>query len=193
MKTFPVQQLLALYIATLAIGLAGCSTTGHLVPPSEANISAVYGYIDMSDAPTGLQWITMKKLQPRSDTPYYHFYVDDGMFYRSEIPPGTYKFWEFGGFSQWKNTDYTFQFQGQGKGEMDRVIDRQGLYFAGCYRYTRIKTGFFSPNKFDLEPIEGDCERETLERLARWSKDATWNRLISQRLSELRPVATSRP
>lgn len=112
------------------------------------------------------------------------------MFYRPEVPWGTCKFREFGGYSQWKNTDYTFQLQG--KGEMDRVIDRPGLYFAGCYRYKKVKTGFFSPKKFDLEPIEGNCERETLERLAKWSKDATWDRLISQRLSELQPVAASR-
>jgi hypothetical protein len=111
------------------------------------------------------------------------------MFYRAEVPPGTYKFWEFGGFSSWKNTDYTFQFPGQGKGEMDRRIDSQDTYVAGCYRLKKVKTGFFSPKKFDLEPIGGNCERETLVRLGKWSKHPEWSRLISRRLSELQPVA----
>lgn len=168
-----------------ALVLAGCSTSGPLKKPDGPGLSIVFGYIDMDDAPVNLQWISMKQMQPRSDKPYYNFYVDDGMFYRAHVPPGAYKFWEFGGHSGWKNTSYTFSFPTQGKGDMDRQVTGQGVYFAGCYKYRKVKTGFFKPGEFDLEPMGGSCEKEMLARLEKWAADPEWKRLVAARLAEL--------
>jgi hypothetical protein len=111
------------------------------------------------------------------------------MFYRADVPHGTFKFWEFGGFSTLRNANYTFQFPSQGKGAMDRRIEGQDIYFAGCYKYKKVKTGFFSAGKFDMEPIGGNCEQEMLERLGKWAKHPEWRKLISQRQAELGRVA----
>lgn len=178
-----------LFSIGLIATLGGCSTAGYMDRPGDPGNSIVYGYIDMSDAPTSLQRISMKQLQPVSDKPYFGFFVDDGMFYRPNVPKGTYKFWEFGGFSTLRNADYTFTFPSQGKGAMDRKISKTGVYFAGCYKYKKVKTGFFSQGKFDMEPIGGNCELEMLARLEKWAKDPQWQRLISQHRANQQTMA----
>lgn len=178
-----------LYYIGLTAFVSACSTAGYMDRPGEPGNSIVFGYIDMSDAPTELQWVSIKKMHPPSDTPYFQFFVDDGMFYRPNLRPGSYKFWEFGGFSTLRQANYTFTFPPQGKGELDRQISKPGVYFAGCYKYEKVRTGIFSPGKFDLVRIGGNCEQEMLTRLEKWAKDPQWQRMISQYRTESGKVA----
>ncbi|KPK52805.1 MAG: hypothetical protein AMS22_08520 [Thiotrichales bacterium SG8_50] len=182
----PLARLIAVAGAVLA--LAACGSSPHLNDaPANKNVSLVYGYIDMDEAPSKLQRVTMKKLKPKSDTPYYHFWVVDGMFFRSNVPPGTYKFTEFGGFSGWKNVDYTYNFPSQGRGALDPVIRRPGAYYVGSYKYEKIKKeSFFGQDKYDLAPVKSPNEKELLQKMLPYAKHPHWKGVIEKRLSKLR-------
>ena len=130
--------------------LTACSSTPALHKPKSGSDSLVFGYIDMTDAPSHLGRVSMKQLRPKTDKPYLSFWVVDGAFFRDEVGPGTYKFVKFGGYSAWKRADFNYAFPEQGKGALDREIDRPGLYYVGSYKYQEVKTGFFEPDKFEL-------------------------------------------
>jgi hypothetical protein len=186
MKTRGILYSLILLLAVSSI--TGCGTAGYLEKPTEdGGESIVVGYIDMGDAPTKLQWVSMKQLKPRIKKPFYNFYVDEGMFYRGHVRDGVFKFDSFGGHSSWGNTTYTFNFPAQGKGSLDREIKKPGVYFVGSYRYKKVKTGFFKPSEFDLEKIDSPTEKEVLERLLKWTiKQPKWKAMVEQRLKEIK-------
>lgn len=175
-----------LVVVFLSLPHAGFAKKGYLKEkPEQPNLSIIFGYIDMNDAPTKLKWVSMKRVRPRTPKPYYNFWVDKGFFYRASVPLGSYKFDSFGGFSGWKNTDYTFNFPSQGRGEMDPIIEKQGIYYVGSYKYKKIKTGLFRPNKFDLIKVEQPSEKELLTQLLKYAKHSEWKRLITNRLKEI--------
>lgn len=177
------QTIILLLLAAFA--LASCSATPKLEKPDGGNVSLVFGYIDMDDAPSELSWVEMKRMRPVTKTPYYNFWVVDGTFFRADVPEGTYKFTSFGGHSGWKNTSYNYNFPDQGKGELDRRIDKPGLYYVGAYKYSKIDTGFFEAGKFDLLPIKEPSELELLERIMPYAHDAYWKNMIEKRIREL--------
>ena len=175
-----------LVIVLLALPQSGLAKKGYLKEkPEEPNLSIVFGYIDMDEAPTKLKRVSMKKVRPRTPKPFYNFWVKKGMFYRASVPLGSYKFSSFGGFSGLRNADYTFNFPSQGRGEMDPIVDKQGVYFVGSYKYKKVTTGFFRPNQFDIMRIDGPSEKELLVRLLEYAKHPEWARLIRSRLKEL--------
>ncbi len=178
--------LVPIIVLLLTLPQSGLAKRGYLKEkPEEPNLSIIFGYIDMDKAPTKLKRVSMKQVRPRTPKPYYNFWTNKGLFYRASVPLGSYKFESFGGFSGLRNTDYTFHFPSQGKGEMDPVVNKQGVYFVGSYKYKKIKTGIFKPNKFDLIKLDGPSEKELLVRLLKYAKHPEWKRLINNRLKEL--------
>lgn len=168
------------------IFLVGCSSRPVLDKPDGRPSSFVYGHIDMADAPCKLGWVTMKRLKPKNKTPYYSFWIDDGTFFRINIPNGAYKFTEFGGSSGWKNAVYTFSFPDQGQGKMDRRITREGRYFLGSYKYKKVKTGFWKQGKYDLIKTKGPSEKEILQKILPYAKHPHWIKVINRRLAQLK-------
>lgn len=171
-------------VVVAALMLSACGGTRPFKKSIQQEESLVFGYIDMDEAPCSLDWVDMKRLQPKTDKPYYGFAVKDGMFYRTYTPPGVYKFDAFGGSSFIRNANYTFKFP-QGKGEMDREIKKTGIYYVGSYKYVKVKTGFFQPGKFDYERVQRPTEKELLERLLLIADHPEWRGAIRQRIKEL--------
>ena len=170
----------------LLLLLAACATTPSLTAPEGKDVSLVFGHIDMSEAPSDLHWVTMQRLRPVTETPYYSFWVVDGTFFRINVPAGTYKFTKFGGHSGWKNTSYTYGFPSQGQSKLDRRIDRPGLYYAGSWKYRKVKTGFFQPGKFDVEASRTPSELELLQKMLPYADHPHWKQMIEQRIRELK-------
>jgi hypothetical protein len=172
----------------IALILGACGSSPHLNnAPADKNVSMVYGYIDMEDAPSKLQRVTMKKLKPKTSEPYYHFWVVDGMFFRNNVPPGTYKFTQFGGFSGWKNVDYTYSFPSQGRGGLDRRIRRPGMYYVGSWKYVKIKKkSLFAQDKYDLVRVKSPTEKELLQKMLPYAKHPHWKDMIDARMKKVR-------
>jgi len=183
-----INKLLVLFIVlAFTLPQSSFAKKGYLKEkPEEPNLSIVYGYIDMDEAPIKLKWISMKRVKPRTSKPYYNFWTTKGLFYRASVPQGAYKFDSFGGFSGWKNTDYTFEFPKQGRGELDPTIKKQGIYFVGAYKYKKIKTGLLRASKYDLVKVASPTEKELLLQLSEYARHPEWKGLIDRRLKELK-------
>lgn len=167
--------------ALLAVlALSGCSTpTPRFDKPPEPNLSLVYGHIDMEDAPTKLSWVALKMVRPVVKEPYYNFWVRDGSFFRANVRQGSYKFESFGG----GNTTYLFP--KQGKGVLDRQIERPGLYYVGSYKFKKISKGLFRSDEFDLVPTDSPSELELLKKIVVYAHDDYWKNMIQTRIKEL--------
>ena len=53
-------KLFRVFALGLALSLAGCSSTSP-VSTTDESLSLVYGYFDMKDAPTKVQWVGLKQ------------------------------------------------------------------------------------------------------------------------------------
>ncbi|MFO7594515.1 MAG: hypothetical protein R6X15_10800, partial [Pseudomonadota bacterium] len=94
-----IQVTILCFAMTATLLLQGCSPTPRIEKPVSEETSLVFGHLDMKDAPSRLDWIAMKMLQPVTDRPYVRFWVVDGTFFAGHVPLGTYKFDSFGGGS----------------------------------------------------------------------------------------------
>jgi hypothetical protein len=168
--------------------LGGCSSgSPYMKTDKGPGHSMVYGYIDMKEAPAKLGWVSMKRVRPRVEKPYYSFWIRDGAFYSINIPHGSYHFAKFGGFNGWTNTEWNFNFPSQGRGALDPKIkrNRTGMYYVGSWKYKKVKTGFFKPGKFDLVRTKSVSEKEILKRMLPYAKHEKWKKMIEKRLRQL--------
>jgi hypothetical protein len=77
-------------LALMTLGaLAGCASGGHGRSIDDPSNSSVFGYVDMSEAPTSVTWATILQVAPAVEKPYWGTDVRDGLFYTSYLPPGT--------------------------------------------------------------------------------------------------------
>ncbi len=174
-------------IMTFALITVGCGGGWKpFVKSAQEEQTLIFGYLDMDDAPTSLQWVQLKQLRPVTKGPYYHFIIDDGLFYRTDTPKGIFKFESFGGLSRLRNMSFTFKFPAQGKGAMDPVIDKPGIYYVGSYKFKKVKTGFFEEGKFELEKISKPSEKELLVKLMAKAEHPSWKTVIQKRVQEIK-------
>lgn len=175
-----------LFVITLA--LAGCADQRMIREDKDdlATASLVFGYVDMGDAPVNLDWFGIKQVVPKTDKPYWYAAVDEGMFWGSHFKPGAYQMDSFGGFSRWRNANFTFELPQQYADKFRFKTDgKPGIYFLGSYKYKDVKTGFFEPGKFDFVAVKSPTERELLERLLKFTDSKIWEARIRKRLQEL--------
>ncbi len=182
-------------LSVALLGLGACATTtGGPLETSLDNDSFVFGYLDMSEAKGHFDWVQMQQLQPPTDKPYYNFYVEKGLFWHPRVQPGTFKFIKFGGTSGvdagpirlFAGTRYEYAFPRQGKGEMDPVVGKPGLYYVGSYKVVVQKGGLFKPGEFDIVAAGGPGEKELLQQLLTKAEDGQWRGRIEKRLGELK-------
>ena len=76
--------------------------------------SLVFGYIDMSDAPTKVKGAWLRQVSPPTESPYWSMGVEKGIFYNTFIRPGTYQLSSFAGSGFMAGAyDYSFPRQGR--------------------------------------------------------------------------------
>ncbi len=184
---------LGILTAAALFALATCATTGGKLETEHDNDSLVFGYLDMSQAKGHFEWVQMQQLQPPTDKPYYNCYADKGLFWHPRVAPGTYKFLKFGGMDGIKigsvhlfgSTEYQYNFPRQGKGDLDPVIEKPGLYFVGAYKVVVKRAGIFKPDEFDIQKTDSPTEKELLQQLLAKDDKGEWRARIEKRLTEL--------
>lgn len=180
------QIIRLLLVAILLLSTVACSTWKPFRGSFEEEKSLIFGYIDMSDAPSNFKWLNAKRIKPTSDTPYYGFFVDHGLFYRTYIPEGVYKLQDFGGFSwRYGGTEVAYNFPTQGKNVWDPLIKVPGIYYLGSYKYKKAKSSFMNA-KYDLVQIKSPGEKELLQRLLKLAVHPTWKNKIEKRIKEIK-------
>jgi len=164
--------------------LQGCSA--HMRNPKESNASLVYGFIDMDEAPTDLDYATVRQYKPKpvDDKPYWHAAGVDGMFWYDQLVPGSYQLVSFGGSSWWRNASYNYNMPDFQKNETALVIKQPGLFYLGAYKY-KDAGSFFNP-KFEMEKVTSPSEKELLTKLLPYSTGTQWEALIKKRLGALK-------
>lgn len=177
-------RLSALLLA--AATLTGCSTWQKVDDPPEST-ALVYGYLDMEDAPTVLDYLHLKQVKPKSERPYWSTGVDKGYFFASGLVPGSYQFSNFGGVNCLIGgflcgTPHEYSFPAQGEGFR---FPRPGLYFLGSYKYEHIDRGFFKSDNFDIEPTKKPAELEVLKKILPHYQGDRWQPYIEKRIKEL--------
>ena len=129
------------------------------------NNSLVFGYIDMSDAPTKVEGAWLQQLSPPTDKPYWSMGIKKGLFYNTFIQSGTYQISKFAG-SGFMAGSHEYHFPRQGRNETAVRIEKPGIYFLGAYKYVKArKGGMFKRAKFSIEPISEPTETELLRRI----------------------------
>lgn len=175
-------------LALLTLGLlAGCAGSGHGRHIDDASNSLVFGYVDMSDAPTSVASASIMQVAPPTEKPYWGTDVRDGLFYTPYLPPGSYKLASLSGSGFFKG-DYQYNFPKQGRGDTGVRIAKPGIYFLGSYKYKKVKTGFFEGGKFTIERVKSPSEAELLKRILGEGdiKSSKWAEKIRARLAGLK-------
>ena len=175
-------------LGLFALGLlGGCAGGGHGRSIDDPSNSLVFGYVDMSDAPTSVSWATIMQVAPPTEKPYWGTDVRDGLFYTYYLPPGSYKLSALGGSGFFKG-QYQYNFPKQGSDQAVRVA-KPGIYYLGSYKYKKVKTGIFEADKFAIERVNSPNEAELLKRILDKDGDvkgSAWEPKIRARLAQLK-------
>jgi hypothetical protein len=178
----------------LAFALGGCASNTP-VDPKDESLSLVYGYFDMKDAPSSLDWVSLKQYGTK-DGGWYTLRAKDGLFFHVGVEPGSYqvdKFGGMGGVPLLTRREFEYDFGSKGRNSTAVRIARPGVYFLGSHHYVNhAGKGFFSADKFEMKASKSPGEKEVLQRLIKeleTDKELAGYtrqlRLAKQRLSQL--------
>lgn len=156
--------------AALLVG--GCASTED-VDVKDETVSLVFGYFDMKEAPSSLEWVSLKRYgrpdEKQKDGWVYTLPAKDGLFYHVGIRPGSYQVDRFGGtggIPLLTSRPFEYDFGGKGRNRTALRIERPGVYFLGAHRYVNhAGKGFFDPDKFEMQAAKAPSEKELLQRL----------------------------
>ena len=164
----------------LLLGLSGCASDEHatLQQINQPESSLLYGYMDMTDAPSCMAYFDMKVF-PTYDK-YIDFEVENGLFYHEAVPPGTYQLNEFGGTS----TFFLFFFPTLHRytflnPDAKFKIATPSMYYLGSFKYVRDK------DAFDIQRIKSPSEGDLLVRLLPKVRGTKWENVVLGRLKAL--------
>lgn len=170
----------------LALGACAGTTPITKADMEKPDASLVCGYLDMSDAPSQLEYFTVKQVLPKSDKPYWIFGVRDGVFCHLALPPGSYQLSEFGGtsglhlgFITLGGSDYKFIFPAQASGFR---VPKPGVHFIGSFKYK--KTGTFFNRKFDIERVNAPSESEVFAKVRERVQGTKWEPAVAKLSAE---------
>ena len=150
----------------LLLVLGGCA--GARVDPKDETVSLVFGYFDMKDAPSGLDWVSIK--QYGDEPQFYNINAKDGLFMHVGVKPGSYqveKFGGMGGIPLLTRREFIYNFGTTGRNGSAIRVQKPTIYFMGAFKYVDHPGGFFKAAKFDMEPTKQPSERELLQRLVK--------------------------
>jgi hypothetical protein len=160
--------LVPLLLLSAALFLNACSSGWtELTKEEKAKGSLLYLYIDTDDMAGHLDRVVFKQVKPGEAPKYYGCAIKKERYIWFEgLPKGKYMLDNYGGMNgvnflwmRWgADTNYTYNFPVQGAGF---EISDQKVYYLGAFKHVRIKgKGFFSRDKFDIEPIKSMKAKE---------------------------------
>jgi hypothetical protein len=150
----------------VSLTLVGCASAPP-VDSKDESVSIVFGYFDMADAPSNLQWVSLKRYGEKGPM-WYDMAARDGLIFHVGIQSGAYqveKFGGMGGIPLLTRQRHEYNFGTRGRNETAIRIQKAGIYFLGAYKYVDRPGGLFRADKFEMEPVKTPSEKEVLRRL----------------------------
>jgi len=150
--------------------IAGCASTPDPVDPKDETVSLVFGYFDMKDAPSSLDWVSLKKYGGKAeDGGWYTISAKEGLFFHIGIEPGSYqvdKFGGMGGIPLLTRRPFEYNYGGKGRNATAIRINKPGVYFLGAHQFVNhAGKGFFEADRFDMKRTPAPGEKELLKRV----------------------------
>lgn len=183
-----MKQRFWLVLGLVTVGLlAGCASSGPERDINDPTNSLVFGYVDMDEAPTGVNSASVMQVAPPTETPYWGFGVTKGLFFNSYLPVGSYQLSSFSG-SGFFAGQHQYNFPRQGNQTSLRIV-KPGIYFLGSFKYRQVKSGIFEQGKFSIEKVNKPTEAELLKRILDESDEirkSAWDNKIRARLAQLK-------
>ncbi|MDH4128034.1 MAG: hypothetical protein OEV44_04735 [Spirochaetota bacterium] len=162
---------------------------GEDVDMKDPSLSIVLGYIDMSDAPSEINWLQIRQYRPKPQR-NRNSEIDEKMFYHLGIPKGSFQVAQFGYTPKvtFGNTvtTYTYSFTSEGKNPSAIRIKIPGVYYLGSYKYKPYKH-----SKYIMEILKTPSEKDLLNTLLKnvllknKEKYALKIKMVRNRLKEL--------
>jgi hypothetical protein len=175
-------------LAAALAALTGCAGGGHGRDINDPSNSLVFGFVDMSDAPTKVSGAQIMQVAPPTEKPYWGTDVKDGLFYTYYLPPGSYRLATLHG-SSFLRGEHRYNMGRQGGGDTTVRIEKPGIYFLGAYKYKTVKAGMFEQAKFGIERVPSPSEAELLQKMLDTDaeiKKSVWADKIRQRIARLK-------
>jgi hypothetical protein len=150
-------------MAALAL-VGGCATT-ESVDPKDDSTSLVFGYFDGKDAPSSIDWVSIKRYG--GAPAYYQAGATNGLFWHIGVEPGSYQVEKFGGLKRvliFSNA-VEYNYGTRGRNETAVRIVTPGVYFMGAHRYVAHDGGLFAEDKFAMQAVKSPTEKELLAKL----------------------------
>ncbi len=179
-------------VTLVSLALGGCA--GTPIDPKDESVAMVYAYFDMADAPSNLEWASLKRYGEKGGV-WYDMAAREGLVFHIGIAPGSYQIEKFGGMGGipiLTRKPYEYHFGTRGRNGTAVRIAKPGVYFLGAYKYIDHAGGLFKADKFEMKSIQTPSEKELLQRLITLlesDSDLKMYRhqitLAKQRLSEL--------
>src|ERR1035437_6113468 len=187
------------YLAVLAalISVWGCASDPRITESAGRDKVLVYGFMDIeqNNEPYKL-WIdglTFRKVEPPSDTPYFHSDWILGTLFFTFVEPGFYRlekfssygyismpflFMDFGGRAI---INYKIPVQGNGV-----KFEKPGVYYMGTFKVINDMK-FLEESSFELKRIYYPSEEDLIVRLLEITdKGCYWEGVLKKRLAQLR-------
>lgn len=156
-----LQNIYRFGLLTFFLLFAACASTPP-VDPTDTTRSVIFGYIDMDDAPTSVDWVFVQQYDGTTDG--YSIAAEDGIFLHVAVEPGPYQVTRFGG-SGFLAGDVRYNFPDSGRNETALIVKQPDAYFMGSYKYEKVKTGFFEAGQFDMKPSAQPTEKDILQKI----------------------------
>jgi hypothetical protein len=201
-------------LAVLGFVVIGCASGWHTITREDIekpNVALLYGYMDMTDAPSPMDYFEIKQVKPEAGKgAEWGFGCKDlgdkkFLFYHQAIPVGTYQLDEFGGTSTvgflifiLSRTLHKYSFMGAdsmnpdlknpGKETNDSslVIDEPGIYFLGRFKYVKVKEKD-EDESFSIEKISTPSQGEVIQQLYKHMdvKGTKWDKMLLDQMKKL--------
>jgi hypothetical protein len=167
------------------VGLSGCASNLPMDYYLGKDRSLVYGYIDMSSAPTKMIWANMVQTRPKTDSPLYDFTINHGIIYVPNVPRGKFMVSQMGGVGKFNASGWTYNINAEHDRRFQLNTYKPGLHYIGSWKYIRTGKGLLKHKSFKLVPSKKMNEKAILEHLLTQATDPTWRKMISRRISKL--------
>jgi hypothetical protein len=201
-------------LAVVVLIAVGCASGWHETNRediAQPNVALLYGYMDMTDAPSPLDYFHIKQIKPETGkgTEWGFGCRDLGdkkfLFYHQAIPVGTYQLDEFGGTSTvgflifiLSRTLHKYSFMNADTMNPDLkkpsndtnssslVIDEPGIYFLGRFKYVKVqeKDG---DESFTIEKISTPSQASVIQNLYKHMdvKGTKWDKMLLDQMKKL--------